>query len=94
MCIFLPMITPRQGALGSPPTSGPRRATNVTLPEVLLREARELNINVSQACERGLASDVAETKAQRWLRENRAAMDAWNDHVEQHGIPLAEFRQF
>jgi antitoxin CcdA len=88
------VIVPRQGALGPQPTSGPRRATNVTLPEVLLREARELNINVSQACERGLAWEVAETKAQRWLRANRAAMDAWNDHVEQHGIPLAEFRQF
>jgi antitoxin CcdA len=71
-----------------------RRPTNVTLPESLLREARELEINVSQACERGLAAEVAESKAQRWLRENRAAMDAWNEYVEEHGLPLAEFRQF
>jgi antitoxin CcdA len=85
---------PRQGARGVRQASTSRRATNVTLPESLLREARDLDINVSQACERGLAMEVSETKAQRWLRENRAAMDAWNEHVEQHGLPLAAFRQF
>lgn len=74
--------------------AAPRRATNVTLPEPLLREARELQINVSQACERGLSLEVAETKARRWLHDNRTAIAAWNEHVEQNGLPLAEFRQF
>jgi antitoxin CcdA len=41
-----------------------------------------------------LAAEVAESKAQRWLQENRAAMDAWNEYIEEHGLPLAEFRQF
>lgn len=86
------MTVPKLAALGS--LQAPRRPTNVTLSESLLREAKELGINVSQACERGLAAAVAEIKAQRWLRENRAAMDAWNDYVEQQGLPLAEFRQF
>ncbi|MBR0664940.1 type II toxin-antitoxin system CcdA family antitoxin [Roseomonas hellenica] len=86
---------PRNPASHIPdPPAPPRRATNVTLPEALLREARELGINLSQACERGLVSAVAEVKAERWLRENRAAIDAWNDHVERHGMPLSEFRQF
>ncbi len=75
-------------------SSASRRATNVTLPDALLCEARELGINLSQACERGLAKEVAETKAQRWLAENREAMDAWNAYVEEHGLPLAEYRQF
>ncbi len=57
-----------------------------------MREARELKINVSQACERGLAAEVAATKAQRWLEENRAAIEAWNEYVEQQGLPLADFR--
>jgi post-segregation antitoxin (ccd killing protein) len=25
---------------------------------------------------------------------NRPAIEAWSQYVEQHGIPLAEFRQF
>lgn len=73
---------------------GSRKPTNVTLPEPLLREARDLGINVSQACEHGLSAAVAESKAQKWLRENREAMDAWNEYVERNGIPLSEFRQF
>jgi antitoxin CcdA len=71
-----------------------RRQTNVTLPDSLLQDARDLKINVSQACERGLAAEVAETKLQLWLRENRPAMDAWNDYVEKNGLPLDAFRQF
>ncbi len=75
-------------------TPPPRRATNVTLPEALLRDAREFGINVSQACELGLAASVAEERRRRWLMENREAMDAWNDHVAVHGLPLAAYRQF
>ena len=71
-----------------------RRPTNVTLPDHLLQEAKTLKINVSQACERGLAAEIADVKRRLWLQENRAAMDAWNDFVDQHGLPLADFRQF
>jgi len=80
--------------LGLMQTAVSRRATNVTLSEPLLREARALKINVSQACESGLAREVAGAKARQWQAENRAAMDAWNDYVEQNGLPLGEFRQF
>jgi len=66
----------------------------VTLPETLLQDAREMGINLSQACERGLAAEVANTRQQRWLDENKGAMDAWNGHVAEHGLPLAAFRQF
>lgn len=75
-------------------TQTPRRPTNVTLAEPLLAEARALGVNLSQACERGLTAAVAEAKAQQWLAENRPAIAAWNEYVEQHGLPLAEFRQF
>ena len=75
-------------------TSGHRRPTNVTLPETLLQEARGLKINVSQACEVGLAREVRERRQKQWLAENRAAMDEWNDYVEKNGLPLAEYRDF
>lgn len=78
----------------TPTLASPRRATNVTLPETLLRDARDLGINLSSACERGLVAEVADARRQRWLEENRSAMDAWNGHVAEHGLPLAAFRQF
>lgn len=80
----------------SEPVAAPtvRRATNVTLPQALLQEAKGLDINISQACERGLAAEVAKIRAARWLQDNRDAMDAWNEQVERAGLPLADFRQF
>ena len=81
-------------ALDARPAAPSRRATNVTLPETLLQDARELGINLSQACERGLAAAVTDVRRQRWLQQNRAAIEAWNGHVEEHGLPLAAYRQF
>lgn len=83
-----------EAIMADTPNHGPRRATNITLPEALLREAKALKVNMSQACERGLAAEVARARREVWLAENRAAMDAWNAHVEAHGLPLAEYRRF
>ncbi len=66
----------------------------MTLPEPLLREARDLGVSLSQACERGLREVVEETRTAKWLRENQHAIEAWNEYIEKHGLPLAEYRQF
>ena len=64
------------------------------LPTDLLDQARELGLNVSQACEGGLKAGIARYCAAQWLQENREALASSNDYVERHGLPLAEFRQF
>ncbi len=78
----------------SPPPSAKRKATNVSLAPAFLAEARELGINISQACERGLAEVIAEVRAERWLEENRAALESSNAWVEDNGLPLASKRLF
>ena len=88
------IISAMSHARSHQPARPVRRAANVTLPEPLIQEAKALGINISQACEKGLAASVAEARAAAWLRENRPALETWNDYVEEHGIPLAEFRQF
>ncbi len=70
-----------------------RRATNVTLPVDLLSQARVLGLNISQVCERGLIAEIAKSRAEQWLEENRAALASSRDYVEQNGLPLAKFRQ-
>jgi antitoxin CcdA len=57
-------------------------------------EARDLGINVSRACEDGLAPEVRRERAKRWQEENAAGFDAWNTSVERNGIPLAKYRKF
>ena len=74
--------------------SGAKKATNVTLAENLLAEARELRINVSQAAEAGIARAVAEKRSEIWLKENLEAIESSNAYVEKHGLPLEKYRMF
>ena len=77
-----------------PSSAVQRRATNVTLPEDLLREAKGLGINLSQACESGLAVAVAQARRQEWERDNQAGVEDWNQRVQSQGMPLDKFRRF
>ena len=71
-----------------------RKATNVSINEALLSEAKALKINVSKAAEAGLIVALAKKRSELWLEENRAALDSSNSYVEQHGLPLAQYRGF
>lgn len=71
-----------------------KKATNVSLAENLLAEAKALRINVSQAAESGLAKAVAEKRAELWVKENAKAFDCWNDYIEKNGLPLEKYRSF
>jgi antitoxin CcdA len=71
-----------------------RRPTNLSLDAELVEEARALDINISRACEEGLDRAVRTERRSRWIEENRAAMEASNDYVRQHGLPLAKHRMF
>lgn len=76
------------------PATATKKATNVSLPEHLLVEARQLQINVSQAAEAGVARAVAEKRAELWVKENQEAIQSSNAYVEAHGLPLAKHRMF
>lgn len=71
-----------------------RRPTNVSLDQELVRQAREEGINISRACQSGLEAAVKKARADKWLEENREAIDSWNKWVEENGLPLARHRQF
>lgn len=75
------------------PTST-KKATNITLDGDLLREARDLGVNVSRAAEQGVQQAVAHMRAERWQQENADALQDYNDWVTAHGLPLAKYRQF
>lgn len=73
---------------------GPKKATNVSLNAELVEEARTLGINVSEACQTGLAAQVKNARWAKWQEENRAAIEASNEYVRKHGLPLARYRLF
>lgn len=71
-----------------------RRPTNVSLAAGLIEEARQLEINISQACEKGLAAEVKKAREEKWIADNWEAIQSSNDYIRKHGLPLAKYRLF
>lgn len=71
-----------------------RRPANLSLDAALVAEAKALGVNLSAACEGGLAAAVKQARAARWREENADAIEAYNQYVEEHGLPLEALRQF
>ncbi len=79
---------------GHPRKGQNRRPTNVSLAADLIEEAKSLDINISQACEKGLAAEVKKARGDKWIEENWEAIQFWNRYVEENGLPLARYRMF
>ena len=62
-----------------------KRATNVSIRSDLLDAAREAGVNLSATLERALAQELASVRSARWREENREAIAAYNEYVEEHG---------
>lgn len=71
-----------------------KRATNLTVDEALLAEAKALGINLSATFEASLRAAVRARQAEQWLEQNRPALTGYNDWVAENGLPLARHRQF
>jgi antitoxin CcdA len=68
---------------GLPPR--PKRAVNVSVDAEILKVAKEMNVNLSQALERALDDLTAEERARRFYKEHKASIDAHNAHIERNG---------
>lgn len=71
-----------------------KRATNLTLSVDVLEAAKQLDINISQACDAHLRTLVREAQARRWREEHAEFIAAYNTTVESEGLPLDEWRGF
>jgi len=71
-----------------------KKATNITLSSDVLSEAKALGINISQTCDQFLRELVRKERERRWQQDNAAFIDAYNQVVEDEGLPLDEWRSF
>jgi antitoxin CcdA len=69
-----------------------KKATNVSIRSDLLADARALGINLSAELEKRLTEIVRAHRAEQWKRDNREAIEAYNRHIEEHGLWNEEFR--
>ena len=72
----------------------PKRATNISLSQDVYADAKAFGINVSQICEQALRSQIDIEKGRRWAEAHAAFVDAYNQQVEEEGLPLAQWRSF
>lgn len=71
-----------------------KKATNVSLSEALIAEAKNLNINISHAAEAGVTQAIKAQREALWLQENKEAIESSNAYVEKYGLPLEKYRMF
>jgi antitoxin CcdA len=67
-------------------SGAPRKPANLTINADLLRRARALKINLSATLERALVEELRKQQRERWLEQNKAAIDAYNDDVASLGV--------
>jgi antitoxin CcdA len=74
--------------------SASKKATNLTINHDLLRQARELKINLSHTLEERLVDIIAQRRREQWLAENRPALEDYNRRIEERGVFSHGLRQF
>ena len=72
----------------------PKRPANLSVNGDLLSKAKALDINLSATLELALVAALREKQRAQWLAENKTAIDAYNDHVEKHGVFSDGLRSF
>ena len=75
-------------------TNAPKRASNLSINSDLLTEARKYKINLSGLLEQALLKKLAEKKRTEWLEQNRAALEAYNQRIEERGVFSDGLRTF
>jgi antitoxin CcdA len=74
--------------------NAPKKPTNLSINSDLLAQARALNINLSATLEEALSSQLKARQAQLWREENKQAVAAYNQSVEETGVFSDGLRSF
>lgn len=71
-----------------------KQSANLSIRSDLLQRAKQNNINLSKTLEDRLEQLLKARDREEWLKENREAIDAANDFVENKGLWSDGLRQF
>jgi antitoxin CcdA len=71
-----------------------KKAANLSVDGELLDSAKRLKLNLSKVFEAGLSAAIREKQREQWLSKNRAALEAYNEHIERDGVFSDGMRSF
>ena len=66
--------------------NAPKKPTNLSINSDLLKKARDLEINLSAALEQALTNQLKAKQTQQWLEQNKSAIAAYNQAVDENGV--------
>ena len=75
-------------------SQAPKKPTNVSINSDLLVKARNLKINLSSTLEAALAELVNAKQRELWRNQNKNAIEAYSQLVEDQGTFSDELRSF
>lgn len=62
-----------------------KRSINLTIRADVIKEAKELDLNASQAAEAGIRAEIKKVREEAWRKENAAAIEAYNKRIDEEG---------
>jgi antitoxin CcdA len=71
-----------------------KKPTNVSINNELLLKAKQFKINLSATLEAALVDAVNAKQRELWKQENQAAIKAYNQMIESHGVFSDDLRSF
>jgi antitoxin CcdA len=71
-----------------------KKAVNLSINRELLNQARSADLNLSSILEAALEQRLRQQARERWLTENRAGIEAYNEQVERDGVFSDGLRAF
>lgn len=92
---FTPEEAPKHnGRIGTGPKPGPKRAVNVSVDAEILKVAKEMKLNLSQAFEDTLRERTQKERERRFKEEIKPFIDAHNALTERVGVFGEELLDF
>ena len=71
--------------------NAPKKATNLSINSDLLEKSRAMKINLSATLEKALNDELIKAEGSKWAEENKAAIKAYNNFIEENGCVGDEF---
>ena len=68
--------------------------TNLSIRADLVARAKKLGLNLSAVVDSALEDAIRAAEREKWLDENRDAIDEYNAHVAKHGLFSDDWRRF
>ena len=74
--------------------NAPKKPTNLSVNSDLLYEAKALKINLSATFEAALLNELKAARRDKWVVENKQAIDTCNKLANAHGLFADKHREF